>query len=129
MDTNALKMYYPSKNWNYSYDVIKQHMTKNGFQWLQGSVYVSLKPMYGDTVSNILSSLVDIYPWLNKCMRDCRQANIGKEHSLNHLFDIDANIPKREKPKESGMVSADLKDKIDSIGVKNRSASRSGREL
>jgi len=30
-------------------------------------------------------------------MRDCRQSNIDNEHSQNHLFNKDANIPTREE--------------------------------
>lgn len=41
LDTDALKTYYPSESWNNAYDVIRRHMTNNGFNWLQGSVYVS----------------------------------------------------------------------------------------
>lgn len=31
--------------------------------------------------------------WLNFCMRDCRETNIGKEHSKNHIFDNNLNFP------------------------------------
>lgn len=29
-------------------------------------------------------------------MRDCREANIGKEHSKNYIFDKNADIPVRK---------------------------------
>lgn len=45
LDTKALEKYYPAKSWNNAYEVIKKHMTNNGFEWLQGSVYVSKEPM------------------------------------------------------------------------------------
>jgi virulence-associated protein VapD len=97
MNTAALKEYYPSKNWQHAYDVIKRHMTRNGFRWQQGSVYVTIKPMNPVKVSNILTALIDRHPWMNRCMRDCVQTNIGIEHSLNSLFEHDANIDKREE--------------------------------
>lgn len=56
----------------------------------EGSVYVSDKPMTARTVSAILTKLVHENPWLNVCMRDCRQADIGREHSQNYLFDKNA---------------------------------------
>lgn len=95
LDTKALKIYYPSESWNNAYDIIKRKMLKNDFSWQQGSVYVSNKPMLSRDVSVIIEELIKDNPWLNKCMRDCRQTNIGKEHSQNHLFDIDANIIER----------------------------------
>lgn len=96
LDTKALEIYYPSESWNNAYEVIKRHMLKNNFSWLQGSVYVSKKPMTSTEVTNILDELVINNPWLNLCMRDCREANIGKEHSKNYIFDKNANVLARE---------------------------------
>ncbi len=93
LDTKALEIYYPGDSWRNSYDVIKKHMTKNGFEWLQGSVYVSKHQMRPTDVTNILLELVERNPWLNLCMRDCREANIGKEHSKNYVFDKNADVP------------------------------------
>ena len=100
LDTKALEIYYPSNSWNNAYDVIKKHMTKNGFSWLQGSVYVSDRPMTTTEVTHILDELVIKNPWLNLCMRDCREPNIGKEHDKSHIFDKSANILTREEMKK-----------------------------
>lgn len=62
-------------------------MIKSGFIWLQGSLYISKKPITSTEVTDILDDLVVSNPWLNLCMRDCREANIGREHSKNHIFD------------------------------------------
>lgn len=96
LDTKALKIYYPSESWNNAYDVIKRHMISYGFEWLQGSVYVSKSPMSSMQTTKILLELIEKNSWLNLCMRDCRETNIGKEHSKNHIFDKNADIPKRE---------------------------------
>lgn len=101
LDTKALKKYYPSDSWQNAYDVIKRHMKKNNFIWLQGSVYVSEKSMTVHNVSNILKDLVAKNPWLNLCMRDCRETDLGKEHDKNYIFDKNANIPTREEMKAS----------------------------
>ena len=93
LDTKALEKYYPGQHWRGSYEIIKRHMLKNDFEWLQGSVYVSARPMSSAETTRILGSLVKRNPWLNLCMRDCREANIGREHSKNYIFDKDANIP------------------------------------
>lgn len=95
LDTNALKLYYPTESWHGAYEVIKRHMTANGFLWQQGSVYVSKKALPRKAVANIVSELVDKCPWLNVCMRDCRQANIGEEHDVNYLFNKNARISMR----------------------------------
>lgn len=97
LDTKALEIYYPSAHWRSSYEIIKKHMLRNGFNWLQGSVYVSVKPMSSAETARILGSLVKKNPWLNICMRDCREANIGKEHSKNYIFDKNADIPAKKE--------------------------------
>lgn len=99
LDTKALKVYYPSESWNNAYDVIRRHMEKNGFHWLQGSVYVSDKAMSSYRVAKVLSELVAKNPWLNPCMRDCRETNTGKEHNKNHMFGKSAKVPAREEIK------------------------------
>lgn len=100
LDTNALKKYYPSESWNNAYEVIRKHMTANGFYWLQGSVYVSEKPMKPYRVTRILNELVNKNPWLNVCMRDCRETNIGKEYDINSIFDKTVKIQSREEVQE-----------------------------
>lgn len=97
LDTKALQTYYPKANWHNAYEDIKKHMKNNGFSWQQGSVYVSNQGMTSFDVTSILGELVKKNPWLNVCMRDCRETNIGKEHSKNILFDKNANIPKRSE--------------------------------
>lgn len=79
-------------------------MVDSGFRWMQGSVYVSEKPMSTIKVIEILNNLVNKNPWLNLCMRDCREANIGKEHNKNHIFDKTANIPTREEKRATDYV-------------------------
>ena len=73
--------------------------------WQQGSVYVSQRPMLSREVERIVTNLVKNNDWLNICMRDCKQANIGREHDLNHVFDktisvIKINVNKSSKNKK-----------------------------
>ncbi|WP_315375871.1 hypothetical protein [Oribacterium sinus] len=99
LDTNALKIYYPSENWNNAYEIIRKHMTSNGFKWLQGSVYVSEKPIQAYHITRILDELIQKNSWLNVCMRDCRETTIGKEYDLNNLFNKSAAIATRNELK------------------------------
>lgn len=103
LSTEALKKYYPSKSWENAYDVIKRHMLKNGFEWLQGSVYASKRPMSPYQTAEVLKNLVAKHPWLNVCMKDCRQANLsGKQQDLNYVFDKNADVKPREQQAEKG---------------------------
>ena len=97
LDTTALKIYYPSKSWTNAYNVIKNHMENNGFAWIQGSVYISHNPMLSRTVSSVLKELISNNKWLNLCMRDCRETEIGVEFSKNHLFNKNVILPTREE--------------------------------
>ena len=95
LDTNALQQYYPSNNWRYAYEVIKNHMKNNGFHWIQGSVYVSNKPIPTSEVPRILNALITRNPWVNMCMRDCRETIVGKTHNHTNMFNKNANVPTR----------------------------------
>ena len=97
LDTKALQKYYPGTSWRKSYEDIKKFMTSNNFEWKQGSIYVSQKPLKYYVVYNIVDSLIEKHPWLNACMRDCIMADIGKRHSLNTLFDKEGYL---SEPKE-----------------------------
>ena len=97
LDTKALEKYYPSENWNNAYNVVRRHMTNNVFLWQQGSVYVSEKPITSTQITHILDELVGKNPWLNLCMRDCRETNIRRAHDKNHLFDKSVKVPTREE--------------------------------
>jgi hypothetical protein len=44
-----------------------------------------------------LDELVSKNSWLNVCMRDCRETNIGREHDKNHVFDKNAEVPTRKQ--------------------------------
>ena len=74
LDTKALKIYYPAKSWNNAYEVIRNHMTSNDFRWLQGSVYVSEKPMKPYLVTRILNELVE-----KKSMAQCMYERLQRD--------------------------------------------------
>lgn len=127
LDTNALKLYYPSKSWTNAYNVIKKHMENNGFTWIQGSVYISQKPMLSRNVSSVLKELIKNNKWLNLCMKDCRETEIGIEYSKNHLFDKTVNLPTREeleaKPEQSKSSLNDWKKQINELKNSQKSSS------
>lgn len=97
LDTNALKMYYPKENWNHAYDVIGSYMKKNGFEWLQGSVYVSKNPISSLKLEKILKRLISNNQWLHLCMRDCKETEVGKMYQKNDLFNKNIKLETREE--------------------------------
>jgi virulence-associated protein VapD len=40
-------------------------------------------------IANMMYDLIDKYPYLEKCVRDIRVANIIDINSLNYIFDYD----------------------------------------
>lgn len=86
LDTKALQQHYPSSNWRKAYLDIKRVMKNNGFEWIQGSVYVSKKPMAYSTIYRLVGFMRRNYNWMNHCMRDCRVTEVGKTYNLTHLF-------------------------------------------
>ena len=87
LDTNALQIYYPSDSWRNAYSDIKRFMEKNDFEWIQGSAYISKKPLTAVDTSLLIKRMVDKYDWLNVCMRDCKETNIGRQFDKNGYFD------------------------------------------
>lgn len=96
LDTKALQKYFPEENWRKAYDVIKKYMKQNGFDWQQGSVYVSKSSKANKDINILLNNLIKENKWLHKCMKDCVVSSISKQYSQNHLFNKDLDIPKRQ---------------------------------
>lgn len=45
IDTKTLEIYYPKANWRHGYDDIRGFLKREGFEWCEGTVYVSKKPL------------------------------------------------------------------------------------
>lgn len=86
LDTHQLKKYYPNKNWRGAYEDIRKFMLDNGFEWRQGSVYVSKTGKPFSEISKVLNHLSKQHQWLNHCVRDCTVANIGNIHNQTYIF-------------------------------------------
>ncbi|MDE7423777.1 MAG: hypothetical protein K2N51_08810 [Lachnospiraceae bacterium] len=92
------------KKYRSIYENIRKYLGKNGFEHLQGSVYVSKEALSNTKVTAIINGLLIKYNYLEKCVRDIRKTDITKEHSLNHLFSYDGTpgdyAIKKEKVKK-----------------------------
>lgn len=124
LDTNELKKYYPTDNWRNAYEDVKKHMQKNEFEWLQGSGYISKNQITASEINKIIQDLVQKHPWINKCMRDCRVANIDKYSNLTLLFDKTTDVPVR-----AGYQPADKENQKRHIQELKRNGFQPSKEL
>lgn len=83
LDTAALQQYYPKKDWRHAYKDIEKFLVEYGFEHQQGSVYRSNTSMDNRQVEYIIGNLLEAQPWLNLCLKDCIQTNVGREYSLS----------------------------------------------
>ena len=76
LSQDMLRKHYPKKNITYAYFGIKSFLSKSGFEHIQGSGYVSEKPISIVKVNAILSSMQYKFPWLCDCVEAIRIANV-----------------------------------------------------
>jgi len=95
LDTAALKVYYPKKSWRMAYDDVREFFTSNGFEHEQGSGYRSTYSMLQADAIEIVTRMLDAYPWLHKCVRVCTIADVPITYDLAPLFDKDIDVPER----------------------------------
>ena len=81
LDTDQLKLVYPSQSWQNAYGDIKTELIALGFNWQQGSVYFGDKL---DAVRCVLAAqkLSQKFPWLKQCVRDIRMLRIEENNDL-----------------------------------------------
>lgn len=89
LDTNVVKKILGEKNYTMAYANIKSYMEDEGWEHIEGSVYMSRKPISTVRVAYLINRLKKKYPYLIKCIRDMHQADISNVHSLDNLFDYD----------------------------------------
>lgn len=96
-------------NYRNIYENIRKYLERNGFEHLQGSVYVSKEALSNTKITAIINGLLTKYNYLEKCVRDIRKTDITREHSLNHLFSYDGTpgdyVIEKEKLEKSKNAS------------------------
>lgn len=75
LDTAKLKQLYPTHNWQNAYRDIGSFLHKNGFDHLQGSVYISSKPMNETKAISVITDLCFKYDWFCESVSDWKMAN------------------------------------------------------
>lgn len=71
------------------YANIASFLKEKGFDHPQGSGYISRESFSNTEVTDLIFELKDMYPYLEKCIRDIRVANIVDINSLSYIFDYD----------------------------------------
>lgn len=99
IDTNVAKKIL-GKSYNNLYTNIKNFMKSKDWEHIEGSVYMSNKPLSNTKVSYLLDELLKKYPYLTKCIRDMHQSDISNIHGLHDHFDYDGTPGKFAKKKE-----------------------------
>lgn len=94
LDTNVLKQIFGA-NYTKAYDDIGRFL-KDDFDHIQGSVYISKKPMTNMYVFHYIKDLKNQYPYLDKCVRDISLSSISisRNKNLNQLFSYDGTAGK-----------------------------------
>ncbi|MBO5174601.1 MAG: hypothetical protein J6B84_05625 [Eubacterium sp.] len=77
------------KGYRKIYDDIGNFLNDNGFLHPQGSGYISTEKLSNSEIFLLTQKLIKKYPYLTKCIRDIRTADILEVNSINHYFDYD----------------------------------------
>lgn len=94
IDTKIASEILGESSYRILYDNIRQYLAENHFAHVQGSSYESTIEYTDVQVIGILDSMIKKYPYISKCVRDIRQADISRVHTLNHLFDYEGSSQK-----------------------------------
>lgn len=89
VDTNVAKQILGEQNYTRIYADIRKFMTKEGWQHVEGSVYMSKKAIDNGDVSYMINDMIKQYPYLSKCIKQMHQTDISKVYSRNNYFEYD----------------------------------------
>lgn len=82
MVISDLKAYY-GEPYNRAYFEIKEVMKQNGFEWIQGSTYLSKS----NDLSNVLQAIIHLgnIDWFKKSVRDIRGYKVEDWSNFTHI--------------------------------------------
>ena len=84
--TDALKKYYPKKDWHNAYYDVRNYFVKNGFEHIQGSGYHSIKAMSESKAMAVIYHMTKEFVWLNFCVRICTISDIPELFNISYIF-------------------------------------------
>lgn len=94
IDTKVAKEVLGEKNYTTVYTNIRDFMKSEGWIHIEGSVYMSSKPLSTTKIAHLINGLKKQYPYIEKCIRSMHQSDISKVHSLDYLFEYDGTAGK-----------------------------------
>lgn len=94
IDTNVAKEILGEQKYRTIYSNIRNFMEREGWQHIEGSVYMSKKPLSTIKVAWLVDALKEKYPYLTKCIRDMHQSDISNVHGLHNHFEYDGTAGK-----------------------------------
>ncbi len=89
LDTNALKEIYSpmtGRPFNYAYAELRSFLIYNGYEWRQGSGYVSVLPISQYDVQKLVENMAVKFKWLHECVNKFDVTNVGKQYDLTFLL-------------------------------------------
>ncbi len=89
VDTRVTKKILGDKKYTQIYKDIRTFMENNGFTHIQGSVYLSEKPMSNTRVHILVRQMLADKPYILKCVRTMTQTDVGKRYDMDALFQHD----------------------------------------
>ncbi len=100
IDTRVTKVILGEQSYTKIYSDIRGIMERSGWQHIEGSVYMSNRPMSNGDVLYVLDEMKMKFPYLEKCIREIHQADISNVHSLNRYFSYDGTPGRYERAME-----------------------------
>lgn len=98
IDTNVAKKIFGEQSYTKIYGDIREFMENEDWKHIEGSVYMSGKPLSNADISYMIQDIKRHYPYLEKCIREIHQADVSNVHSLNQYFAYDGTPGQYERP-------------------------------
>ena len=77
LDTKELKKKYPGNSYENAYYDIRDFLECNGFEHSQGSGYVSISRLSDTAAIDVISQLMEEFPWLRGCVKKLYLSDIA----------------------------------------------------
>ncbi len=97
IDTNVARKILGEQNYTNIYANIRKFMEREGWKHIEGSVYMSNRPVDNGDVTYLIQDMKKQYPYLDKCVKEMHQTDISKIHSLNYYFEYDGTPGRYEQ--------------------------------
>lgn len=104
LDTKKLETVYSvqtGKFPNTAYNDLKRFFKSKGFEWRQGSGYISTEPISSAKVATIIREATKKLPWLSDCVNKFDVTDITAQHDLTDLIKRDKTPPTKKQKRES----------------------------